>query len=111
MSILDTLRKLITAIKSDKFVARYKELEKMIDSDELLMSEYKNLLNLQKLMVQHEVKKSSKYTESKSNYDDQYSKVMNHYLMAEYLDVLEVVNNDLQLIKGIILNELSADFE
>ena len=109
--MLNKLKELIKEIASDEIVSRYKELEKLIDSDKILMREYKKLLDLQKIMVQDETKNSSNYPDSKSNYEIQYNKVMEHYLIAEYLDVVEVVNNDLQLIKNIILHELSADFE
>jgi cell fate (sporulation/competence/biofilm development) regulator YmcA (YheA/YmcA/DUF963 family) len=109
--MLSKLKELIQEIASDNTVARYKELEKLIDSDEKLMNEYKKLLDLQKIMVQDEAKNSSRLSDSKTNYELQYNMVMEHYLMAEYLDIVEVVNNDLQLIKNIILHELSADFE
>jgi cell fate (sporulation/competence/biofilm development) regulator YmcA (YheA/YmcA/DUF963 family) len=109
--MLSKLKELIQEIASDNTVARYKELEKLIDSDEKLMNEYKKLLDLQKIMVQDEAKNSPHLSDSKTNYELQYNMVMEHYLMAEYLDIVEVVNNDLQLIKNIILHELSADFE
>ena len=111
MSILDKLNDLIISINDDSNVKRFKELEKLIDSDDNLMKEYKKLLDLQKIMVQHDAKKSSKYENSKKEYDLQLDIVMNHLLMGEYLDVLEVVNNDLQMISQIILDEISADFE
>lgn len=111
MSILDKLSVLIQTILQDKNVIRYKQLEKKIDSDELLMSAYKKLINLQKIMVQHEAKKSEVLELSQKRYQDQLDIVMNHLLMGEYLDVLEVVNNDLQMIRQIIINEISADFE
>lgn len=105
------LIELIKAIKSDQNVQRYQELEKRIDSDDLLMSEYKKLIDLQKIMVQHEAKKSSMLEQSRMVYQEQLDIVMNHLLMGEYLDLLEVVNNDLQMIRQIILDEISADFE
>ena len=95
----------------DDNVIRFKELEKRVDSDLELMDSYKKLIDLQKLMVQDEAKASSRLSQSKKLYNDQMNIVLNHLLMGEYLDVLEVVNNDLQMIKSIILNEISADFE
>lgn len=111
MSILDKLSSLIKAILQDENVLRFKQLEKRIDADELLMSQYKKLLDLQKIMVQNEAKKSNLLEQSQKRYQDQLDILMNHLLMGEYLDVLEVVNNDLQMIKQIILDEISADFE
>lgn len=108
---LSKIKELIESIKQDKNVIRFKELENIIDADESLKSEYMKLIDFQKIMVQHEAKNSVKLGESKLQYNKQLDKVMNHLLMGEYLDVLEVVNNDLQMIKRIILNEISVDFE
>ena len=111
MKKLSKLSLLIESIKQDQNVKRFKELEKRIDADEKLLQEYKKMIDLQKIMVQDEAKNSSKFEHSKKQYITQLDMVMNHMLMSEYLDVLEVVNNDLQMIKNIILNEISADFE
>ena len=111
MRKLSKLTELIESIKQDENVIRYKELENRIDADEHLKLEYKKLIDLQKIMVQHEARSSEKLEQSKIRYNDQLDKVMDHLLMGEYLDVLEVVNNDLQMIKTIILNEISVDFE
>lgn len=111
MSTLDKLTTLIQLINQDENVKRFKKLEKRIDEDKDLMTAYQTLLDLQKIMVQDEAKKSSRLVQSKALYQSQLDKVMNHLLMGEYLDVLEVVNNDLQMIKQIIMDEISADFE
>jgi len=108
---LSKLIELINAIKQDDNVIRFKELENLIDADENLKSEYIKLIDLQKVMVQDEARSSNKLEQSKIQYNEQLDKVMNHLLMGEYLDTVEVVNNDLQMIKSIILNEISADFE
>jgi len=108
---LSKLIELINAIKQDDNVIRFKELENLIDADENLKSEYIKLIDLQKVMVQDDARSSNKLEQSKIQYNEQLDKVMNHLLMGEYLDTVEVVNNDLQMIKSIILNEISADFE
>ena len=65
------------------------------------------LQSLQKIMVNAQTKKTSNYEQAKDSYDIQLNKITNHVLMSEYLDVLEVVNNDLQLIKDIISKEIN----
>lgn len=111
MRELSKLEELIQLITKDPNVIRFKELEKKIDEDNELMNSYKKLIDLQKVMVQQQAKGSNRIEQSEKQYNDQLNIVLNHILMGEYLDVLEVVNNDLQMIKDIILNEISADFE
>jgi cell fate (sporulation/competence/biofilm development) regulator YmcA (YheA/YmcA/DUF963 family) len=111
VSLLNSLEKLIDAIKNNNDVKRFKELEAIIDQDQDLNKEYKDLLNLQKLMVNDEAKQSSRLPQSKANYEAKLQELMSHILMEEYLDLLEVVNNDLQMIQSIITNEINMDIE
>ena len=66
--------------------------------------------DLQKLMVQKDAKKLDS-TKETMEYNKQLEVVLGHVLMSEYLDLLEVVNNDLQFIQSVITNEINADFE
>jgi cell fate (sporulation/competence/biofilm development) regulator YmcA (YheA/YmcA/DUF963 family) len=107
---LNSLQKLIESIKTDKNVARFKELEAIIDQDIKLKEDYKYLQHLQKLMVQKQAKKLDASKEEQ-DYEAQLDKVLSHVLMSEYLDLLEVVNNDLQMIQEIISSEIEHDFK
>lgn len=107
---MTNLERLKEALNNDENFKRFKELEAIIDKDEHLNYEFKYLQDLQKLMVQDEAN-NSKSTISKKNYNDQLEVVLGHYLMSEYLDLLEVVNNDLQLIKSIITKEINMEIE
>lgn len=106
---MNSVKDLIKAINENTDVVRFKELEKIIDNDNELSKEYKKLIDLQKDMVQKEAKNHSKKDEVKQRYNEQLDVVMGHYLMQEYLDVLQVVNDDLQMIKEIITQELNVE--
>ena len=110
MSKLSKLSNLLKSLNEDENIKRFKELEAIIDQDEKLNNDYKKLQDLQKLMVQKEAKKLDAKVET-DNYNTQLELVLNHVLMSEYLDLLEVVNNDLQMIKEIITKEINMELE
>lgn len=107
---MNSLKALKEALGNDENIKRFKQLEEIIDKDELLNYEYKYLQDLQKVMVQRDAKKQDS-TEATKAYNEQMEVVLSHVLMSEYLDLLEVVNNDLQFIKEVITNEINSDFE
>jgi cell fate (sporulation/competence/biofilm development) regulator YmcA (YheA/YmcA/DUF963 family) len=107
---LDKLHELIQELNKDESIIRYKELEAIIDQDEALRTEYKKLLDLQKILVQKK-EKTKDFKAEEDAYNTQYSKVMSHYLMEEYLELVELVNNDLQLIQQIISDEINMNFD
>ena len=108
---MNKLIELTNILIEDDQIIRYKQLEKIIDQNDNLKKDYDNLLNLQKLMVQKEAKKSPDYPESKINYETQKNKIMSNYILEEYLDLIELINNDLQMIKNIIETEINIDFD
>lgn len=108
---LNSLEKLIDLIRNDKQIQRFKELEKIIDQDVELQAKYKTLLDLQKIMVQREAKKHAKYAEAKEAYDTMKSKLLEHIVMSEYLDLLEEINSDLQMIQSIIETEINRKLD
>ena len=108
---MNKLKELITEIQNDETIKRFKELENVIDHNEQLNKDFKYLLDLQKLMVQKEAKKSKDFEEAKRNYDQQYDIVTGYLLVTEYLDLLEIINGDLKLIQTIITEEIDKDFD
>jgi len=108
---LKTLDILIKEISNDAVVKRFKELEKVIDNDELLNKDYKQLLNLQKIMVIKREKNSKDFDEAKKNYYRAKENVMKHIILNEYLDLLEEINYDLRLIQKIISQDINIDFK
>ena len=111
MKSLNSLKELINLLKDDQEIRRFQELEKVIDQDENIKKEYHQLLNLQKDMVQKEFKKSNKYQEAKTKYDQAFQKILTYPIMEEYLDLLEQINSDLNLIQTIIEEEINIDFD
>ncbi len=108
---MNSLDKLINEIKEDPTVKRFKELEKVIDKDEKLNKEYKELLELQKVMVNKREQKSKDFTLAKKKYEEAKERVLQHLVLNEYLDLLEEINYDLGLIQKIISEEIKIDFE
>ena len=108
---MNKLLELTELLVTDEHIIRFKQLEKIIDHNEILKADYNNLLDLQKLMVQNETKKSPNYNDSKINYDAQKEKIMSNFILEEYLDLIELINNDLQMIKNIIEREINIDFD
>lgn len=111
MNLLNSLKELINSLQSDKQVIRFKELEKLIDHNEKINKEFTLLLQLQKDMVQKEHKASPLLAESITKYEAQKAKVLDYFIVHEYLELLDNINNDLSLIQSIIEQEISIDFD
>ena len=62
-------------------------------------------------MVQREVKNHPRYQEAKEAYENQQAKVMSYLMMNEYLDLMEEINNDLQLLQSIIEQEINSKLD
>jgi cell fate (sporulation/competence/biofilm development) regulator YmcA (YheA/YmcA/DUF963 family) len=111
VNILNKLNELINLIKNDEIVIRFRELENVIDHNESIKTDFNKLLHLQKVMVNKEYKKDSTLDDAKQEYQKQLKIVLNYPVVEEYLDVLDVINNDLSLIKSIIEQEIAIDFD
>lgn len=107
---MSKLEELKISLNEDENIKRFKQLEAIIDKDATLNQQYKVLQDVQKIMVQKDAKKIDS-TIATANYNKQLDTVLDHVLMSEYLDLLEVVNNELQFIKSIITKEIDMDFE
>jgi len=108
---LNKLDNLLKVLNDSEVVKRYKVLEKLINQDENLSENYKLLLELQKVMVQEKTLNTSKYAEAKEKYEQQREIIYKNFIIEEYLDVLEEINNDIQLIQEMINNDIQIDFE
>jgi len=108
---LSNIKELIDLIRNDEQTRRFQELEKVIDHNKSIAQDFNKLLELQKIMVKREFEKSNTLPEAKEKYELQLQKVMKYTIVEEYLDLMEVLNNDLSLIKSIIENEISLDFD
>lgn len=108
---MNSLDKLIKELMNDSVIERYKELEKIIDNDQKLNEDYKRLLDLQKTMVIEREKNIKGFKLAEKNYNNAKEKVMDHLILSEYLELLEEVNLDLDLVQKIISKEINTDFE
>ena len=111
MNKLDKLNTLINEITNDSVVKRFKELERIIDNDHLLNKDYYNLLELQKIMVNKQERKSKDLNLAFENYEMAKEEILKYVIINEYLDLLEEINYDLGLIQKIITEEINTDFK
>ena len=105
---MSKIDELIDLIKNDESIIRYKKLEKIINQNEQLKENYKKMFVIQKKIVQKKNTKSWTL-EIQTLYNQNLEKLHSHYLMGEYLDLLENINNELQLITKIIEEEINLD--
>lgn len=106
-----SLKNLISEIEQDESVIRFKILLRFVDQNENLKNDYKELLNLQKKMVNDREKNPENLEKSTQKYEKAKSDLTSNIVISEYLDLLDELNSDLQLIQNIIEFELSKDFE
>ena len=109
--MLNNLKELIKLLNQDENIKRFKELEAIIDHDKNLQNDYQTLKDLQKQLVQAKHYNSAKQKDLEAVYNAHFEKLQSHVLMSEYLDLLESINNDLQLIQNIITQEINMDIE
>lgn len=76
-----------------------------------MQNDYKKLLDLQKIMVNDREKNRKNLENSTKNYEDAKSNLTSNIVISEYLDLLDDINSDLQMIQNIIEFELGRDFE
>ncbi len=96
-------KELIDLIKNDESIKQYKRLEKIINSDELLLKELKELKDIQKELVnlQYLGKREMALIVEKQ-YDDKLKKINENPLLYNYLQLQDELNYLLQEIKMII---------
>ncbi len=108
---MNSLNKLINELKKDELIVRFQKLEKIIDQDREISIKFKNLLELQKKMVNDREKNQKNFQHSSKIYESAKSALTSNIVIHEYIDLLEDINYDLQMIQNIIATEISADFE
>jgi cell fate (sporulation/competence/biofilm development) regulator YmcA (YheA/YmcA/DUF963 family) len=108
---LNSLKNLINELNKDELIIRYKKLEKIIDQDTNIEIAFKNLLELQKKMVNDREKNVSNFDASSKEYETAKTALTSNIVIAEYIELLEDINYDLQMIQNIIATSISADFE
>lgn len=103
--------KIINGIKENKKIARYQELENIINNNEKISSLLNELKIIQKEIVHAKEYNKTIYLEKLENdYQELYQSIENHPIMAEYLDLQEEINAFLQEFTNIIENGINKDF-
>ncbi len=108
---MNSLKKLINELQKDELILRFKKLEEVIDQDKEINKNYKKLLELQKKMVHDREKNRSNFENSTREYEIAKTALTSNFVISEYIELLEEINYDLQMIQKIIGTEISADFE
>ena len=108
---LNSLNKLIEELGNDELVKRFKRLEEIIDQDKNINYNFKNLLELQKKMVNDREKNQKNLATSTKAYNNAKRALTSNIVVSEYIELLEDINYDLQMIQNIIGTEMSFDFE
>lgn len=108
---MNSLNNLINELEKDQLIIRYKELENIIDHDRRIEEDFKKLIELQKKMVNDREKNPSNFTVSSKVYETAKTALTSNIIISEYIELLEDINYDLQMIQKIIGTEISADFE
>lgn len=110
MNKLEKISELIDLVKNDDQVKRYQELEKLIKNDLNINNQLKEIKELQKRMVKQEYSGSFTLDSIKNEYNRKIDDLKAYPYVEEYLELLEYINDDLQLIIKIIEDEIALDF-
>lgn len=108
---MNNLKKLINELEKDESIIRFKNLLRFVDQNEKLQKDYKNLLDLQKKMVNDQEKNRNNMHKSEKAYETAKTELSTNVVISEYLQLLEDINNDIQMIQNIIEFEINTDIE
>ena len=108
---MNSLKNLIIELDNDELIIRFKKIEKIIDQDKNIEIDFKNLLELQKKMINDREKNPSNFASSHEVYETAKTALTSNIVISEYIELLEDINYDLQMIQNIIGISISADFE
>lgn len=99
---------LIEAFKNDPRVQRFRALEAEIEKHPTLLQAYEALKVAQQKYVRAQAQKTPATAALKSAYDAQLESLKRNPFIAEYLDLIEELNYDLQWTMGEIETEINA---
>ena len=99
--------KIISYFNSNVEIIRLKQLEKLIDKDEVLKEKIKDLKIIQQKMINSkEYNLINQYKIDKESYDNLLSDINDYPFMSEYLDLLDYANNELKYLSNGISEEI-----
>ena len=98
---------IISYFNSKDEVKRLKELEHLIDKDDVLKNKINEVKKLQQKMINSkEYNLINQYKEDKRLYDELLEEINDYPFMGEYLDLLDLVNNELRYLTDGINEEI-----
>ena len=107
MNFVTSKEEIISYFNSKDEVKRLKELEHLIDKDDALKNKINELKSLQQKMINSkEYNLINQYKEDKRLYDELLKEINDYPFMGEYLDLLELVNNELRYLTDGINEEI-----
>ena len=109
---MNNKEKLLSDIKNDKSVKRCHELERMIDENK----EIKSLLNKKKyiskeMLAARHIGLINTYNDYKRQYDEIDKEIAKYPLVNEYLELLDYLYNDLEIMTDYITSKINKELE
>lgn len=80
-------------------------------NDTELLEKFNIMLDKQKVMVNDKELGRKNYEFSKNDYNETKTLLLSNIIVEEYLTLINDINDDLQLLKNIISNEVNKEFE
>jgi len=108
---LNKLDALINELKESSEIKRFRDLEHIIMNDTELLEKFNIMLDKQKVMVNDKELGRKNYEFSKNDYNETKTLLLSNIIVEEYLTLINDINDDLQLLKNIISNEVNKEFE
>ncbi|PAT01685.1 hypothetical protein CI105_05420 [Candidatus Izimaplasma bacterium ZiA1] len=106
MNILDKLQNLLTNLNENKNIIRFKELELAIKNNDTLNNQYNELIKVQKKVVNNE-HYNLKDSDLKTEYITKLNQLKGNPVIDEYLELIDLINEDILMITSIIEDEIS----
>ncbi|ERJ13662.1 YlbF family regulator [Haloplasma contractile] len=107
--IEEQLDHLLALIDENEAVRRFRELEKMLNENEVIKQRIEQFKDVQKLYTVKEAKKEEEAEALKSLYEETKDNLLNIPLFNEYINLQTELNDLLQQISFILEHELEKD--
>ena len=107
MNFVTSKDKIISYFNSKDEIKRLKELEHLIDKDDVLKNKIEEVKKLQQKMINSkEYNLINQYKKDKKLYDELLAEINDYPFVGEYLDLLEQTSNELRFLTDGINEEI-----
>ncbi|MFA6800500.1 MAG: YlbF family regulator [Acholeplasmataceae bacterium] len=104
--------KLLELLKSDEQIKRYKQIEKVMNNDIKIKTKINQLKTIQKQLINaKEIQKTQAIKKFQLAYDILLQEIESYPLMAEYLELQDVINHMLKEVVQIIEDKINKEVE